>query len=1223
MSSLLSASAFRIPLTGRTNWNRFVVAALAVFLALAGRFILEHYWPGQFSPFAFFYVAVMISAWYGGLVPGLLTMVLATAIAIYDYPPAGHFDIYRSSDQMRLALFLLTASMICILIENLHRALIRHNITARELLGTQKRVRTILQSVQGCFFSIDEEDRFLHINKDCDKHVPGDYRRFMGKSLWEAFSSWKGTEFEQKLGEAKRLKEVVEFEFHDSRTGHWYEVHIAPASDIGTSVHFYDIGPRKRFEQDLLESEDRFRRIADQAPVMIWTTDVAGVRNYVNQPWLNFRNRKLEEELGQGWEEGIHPADRAPSLKIFREAFVERRSFRKEYRWKRHDGVYRWMVSSGAPRFDAEGNFIGYVGSAMDITETRQTLKEREAFLRRHNEILVNLAGKQQFGDFQSRVGEVAQAAADGLDINRSSVWFLNESRDKLRCLDLFDRDDRRHLTAADLAVDQYPVYFDSLEKYRTIAAEDASKDPRTREFDQGYLQPNGIVSMLDAPVRLHGRTIGVLCCEVTAETRAWTLEEQGFAASLADMIALAVEERDRSVAEEALKRSEKRLRRMIDSGVIGVIYGDAKTNRITEANDVFLKMVGYTREEMNAGKLHWPSMTPPEYLEQDERKWQECVEKGWTEPFEKEYIRNDGTRVPIILGVTALDEERTQWACFVLDLSDRRLRETRQATEYAVTQVLSVDPLLSAAIPKVLQTICDGLGWDLGAFWHIPDGKALECGEVWARDPGKFSDFLQVTLNERLPSGEGLPGRTWMSGRAIWLEDLENESFPRKPQAQAAGLVSAAAFPIHFGEELLGVFEFYGVKRQASDERFLEMFEVMGSEIGQFIERKRAEEDLRLSQQHLDLALQSAQMGYWAWDLKSNTMTSSGNLEFFHGRRDGFFGGSIRDFIASVHPEDREMVWKTFEQAMADRCDYNVEFRSIWPDESVHWINARGQIFYDEDREPDQMIGLGIDITERKQTEEALEAINSQLEQMVLERTLELAEANQNLQSEIRERQKVEREALEIIQKEQKRFSAQLHDGLCQSLAGTMMLAKASVQKLEKQKVGEVQELKNVIELINQSVSEARDLARGLFPVELESNSLMLSLKGLASRSEQLFQVSCEFQCPVPILIGDNVIATHLYRIAQEAINNAVNHGEAKKLKLSLLERDGRVLLQLVDDGKGMSQDFNFSPGIGLHIMKYRARMMDAELRFEPGAEGTVFSCELPVPDEGFAKAQ
>jgi signal transduction histidine kinase len=268
-------------------------------------------------------------------------------------------------------------------------------------------------------------------------------------------------------------------------------------------------------------------------------------------------------------------------------------------------------------------------------------------------------------------------------------------------------------------------------------------------------------------------------------------------------------------------------------------------------------------------------------------------------------------------------------------------------------------------------------------------------------------------------------------------------------------------------------------------------------------------------------------------------------------------------------------------------------------------------------------MIGLGIDITERKGTEEALEIANTFLEQRVEERTAELARANQSLQAEIRERQKVEREALEIIQKEQKRFSAQLHDGLCQSLAGTMMLAKASVQKLEKQQVREADELKNVIELINQSVSEARDLARGLFPVELEANSLMLSLKGLAVKTEQLFKVSCEFDCPVPILVGDNVTATHLYRIAQEGINNAVHHGKAKHLRLSLFERNNRLLMQLVDDGEGISQDFNFSAGIGLHIMKYRARMMDAELRFEPGPEGMVFTIEVPIPAEGFAKAQ
>ena len=1118
MSSLLSTSVFRIPLTGRVAWLRYFVALLAVGFAMLARLGLEHYWGDQFSPFAFFYVAVMISAWYGGLWPGLLTMAAAVLISIYYAPIAGRFDIHRSTDLVRLGLFLFNATLICLLIENLHRSLIRHNLTARELIGSQKRIRSILESVQGCFFSLDPKENFLHINKDCEKYLHGDYRRFVGKPLWEAFPGWRGTAFEAKLAEAQKRGQAIEFEFYDPQNDLWLEVHIAPALETGASVHFYDISSRKRAEQDLMESEERFRKIADQAPVMIWTTDEHGARNYVNQPWLNFRGRKAEEELGRGWEEGVHPLDLATTRKIFGDAFAERRSFRKEYRWKRHDGVYRWMVSSGTPRFDSHGKFIGYVGSAMDITETRQTLKERESFLRRHNEILISLAKKQQFADFKGRVREIAEAAAGGLEVGRSSIWFFGSDRAKLHCLDLFERPSGLHRQISDLDVAKYPVYFESLERYRTIAADNAAEDPRTQEFDETYLKPAGIVSMLDAPIRHHGRTIGVLCNEATAEPRVWTLEEQAFAASLADMLALAVEERDRSAAEEALKESEQRLRR---------------------------------------------------------------------------------------------------------DLEDRKLRERRQATEYAVTQLLSSDPLLSAAIPRILATICEGLGWDLGVFWEIPDGRSLQSSEVWARDPGRFPDFIQTTLKTHLGIGEGLPGRAWMSGRSLWFEDLAAEDCSRKSEALAEGLKSAVAFPVHFGEELLGIFEFYSTARQASDDRKLEMFEVIGSEIGQFIERKRAEEELRLSQQHLSLAMQSARMGYWSWDLKSNRLITSENLEFFHGKKEEVFGGNLKDFIACVHPDDREMVWKTFERAMLERSDYYLEFRSVWPDGSVHWINARGQIFYDEDREPDQMIGLGIDITERKQAEAELEAANTLLEKRVELRTAELARANQSLQAEIRERQNVEREALEIVQKEQMRFSAQLHDGLCQSLAGTMMLAKASVQKLEKQKVGEVDELKNVIELINQSVGEARDLARGLFPVELEANSLMLSLKSLTARIEQLFGVTCEFDCPVPILVGDNMIATHLYRIAQEAINNAIHHGKAKRMKLSLLERENRLLLQLIDDGIGISQDFNFSAGIGLHIMKYRARMMDGELRFETRAEGTVFSCEVPMPPESFVKAQ
>ncbi len=129
---------------------------------------------------------------------------------------------------------------------------------------------------------------------------------------------------------------------------------------------------RRRAERSLAESEVRFRIAADAAPMMIWMSGVDRRCTFFNQPWLEFTGRKLEQELGNGWVEGVHTADRETCLRTQAEAFDAQQPFVMEYRLRRHDGDYRWVSSAGRPRYDMRGNFTGFIGSCLDITERKQ-----------------------------------------------------------------------------------------------------------------------------------------------------------------------------------------------------------------------------------------------------------------------------------------------------------------------------------------------------------------------------------------------------------------------------------------------------------------------------------------------------------------------------------------------------------------------------------------------------------------------------------------------------------------------------------------------------------------------------------------------------------------------------------------------------------------------------------------------------------------------------------
>ena len=161
----------------------------------------------------------------------------------------------------------------------------------------------------------------------------------------------------------------------------WAHLTLVEAQEgNGTTVHrlvLRDISDRKRAEKELRESEQNYRTLADSGMALIWTSGVDKLCNYFNQVWLQFTGRSLAEEMGNGWLEGVHPEDLSGCLKIYTEAFDRRHKFRMEYRLRRFDGEYRWIVDEGCPRYDSMNEFIGYIGHCLDISEYKQNEEEK------------------------------------------------------------------------------------------------------------------------------------------------------------------------------------------------------------------------------------------------------------------------------------------------------------------------------------------------------------------------------------------------------------------------------------------------------------------------------------------------------------------------------------------------------------------------------------------------------------------------------------------------------------------------------------------------------------------------------------------------------------------------------------------------------------------------------------------------------------------------------
>jgi signal transduction histidine kinase len=160
-------------------------------------------------------------------------------------------------------------------------------------------------------------------------------------------------------------------------------------------------------------------------------------------------------------------------------------------------------------------------------------------------------------------------------------------------------------------------------------------------------------------------------------------------------------------------------------------------------------------------------------------------------------------------------------------------------------------------------------------------------------------------------------------------------------------------------------------------------------------------------------------------------------------------------------------------------------------------------------------------------------------------------------------------------------------------------------VQKLAKKSKTDAARVAEIARQVREAIGQTRLLARGLSPVVLESEGLMSALQELATYTEKMFHTECAFECETPVLVDDHATATHLYRIAQEAVSNGIRHGKAKHIRISLKQQGGRIVLVVKDDGSGLPKDLATAKGMGLRIMRYRATMINGSLAVQRDPNG------------------
>jgi PAS domain S-box-containing protein len=328
---VIDGLALAPPQHRRRSAARAAVAVLASALAVALTVALAPVVPR--ASFVVAYAAVTVAAWYGGAWPGLLAGVLCVlGVDYYLIPPIGGFRPTDPGDYVPMAVFVGVAWLTGTLTDSLGHARAAMDRAAGDLRAANQQLREQALELELSNQQLHDQAAELELQTE---------------------------ELQARAAQLERRTEEAE----DARRR---------AEAERAAAH---------------ESERRFRATADAAPVLIWTSGLDALCDWFNQPWLAFTGRPMEAELGNGWAERVHPDDFDRCLGIYLGAFRAREPFAMEYRLQRHDGVYRWLLDNAVPRYAADGTFVGYIGTCIDVTdqrlarETAERAAERAAYL--------------------------------------------------------------------------------------------------------------------------------------------------------------------------------------------------------------------------------------------------------------------------------------------------------------------------------------------------------------------------------------------------------------------------------------------------------------------------------------------------------------------------------------------------------------------------------------------------------------------------------------------------------------------------------------------------------------------------------------------------------------------------------------------------------------------------------------------------------------------------